>query len=317
MMLLYRLTYSVFFWLKRMKRSEKMGILHNFFAKFCDTYSYYFRLLLNKKFIPYFKTHPVKCGLNTKKRDESYTVSLTSFPKRIEYVWIAIDTLMRQNFKPDRIVLWLSNEQFPDGKIPESIEQLKEKGLTVRFCDELRSHKKYYYCFKEYPNDNIITVDDDMFYPVDFIKTLVKYHKKYPHDIIANSVQIIYPQMISPPTEWIVAKNYDKRASRNDFQAFTGAGALFPPNTFCDEAFDKTKVKSLAFTADDLWLKAMSLISGVKTTKIFKFRAFNVGMDIPDNETLFSVNKADGDNLNNMVWQSLVEEYDLGKYDLE
>lgn len=316
MMLLYRLTYSVFFWLKRMKRSKKTGVFKGLFIKLCDTYTYYFGLLLNRKFIPFFESHPVKYGLNTEKRDESYTVSLTSFPKRIEHVWIAIDTLMRQSFKPDRIVLWLSNEQFPDGEIPKSLEALKSKGLTIKFCDELRSHKKYFYSFEEYPQDNIITVDDDMFYPTDFIETLVKHHKKYPRDIIANSVQIIYPQITSLPTEWIVAENFEKRTSRNDFQAFTGAGTLFPPDTFCDEAFNKEKIKSLAFTADDLWLKAMSLMSGVKTTKIAKFRAFNMCIDIPGDETLFSVNKVDGENLNDKVWKSLVDEYDLGKYKL-
>ncbi len=317
MMLLYRLTYSVFFWLKRMKRSEKTGIFKGIFVKLCDTYSYYFGVLLNRKFIPYFASHPVKCGLNQQKRDERYTVSLTSFPKRIDYIWPAIYTLMCQSFKPDNIVLWLSEEQFPDKRIPEPLEQLKKCGLTVRFCDELRSHKKYYYAFKEYSDDNIITVDDDMFYPTDFIKTLVKYHKKHPRDIIANSVQIIYPQMTSLPTEWIVAPNFETRVSRNDFQAFTGAGALFPPKVFCEETFNKEKIKSIAFTADDLWLKAMSLVSGIKTTKIPKFRAFNMGMEIPSNETLFSVNKEQGENLNNKVWKALIDEYHLEQYELK
>ena len=39
-----------------------------------------------------------------------------------------------------------------------------KKQLEIIFVEEdLRSHKKYYYAFKEYQNDIIITIDDDIF----------------------------------------------------------------------------------------------------------------------------------------------------------
>ncbi len=312
MMLFYEAFYRVYFWLKRMARSEKTGFLKPKFKKLSDEYSYYFWLLLNRKYSKYFKNHPVKYGLNTKPRKEKYTVSFTSFPKRIEYVHLAVETLLRQSFKPDRIVLWLAREQFPDEVIPKSLEELKSRGLTVRFCDDLRSHKKYYYAFKEYPDDNIILVDDDMFYPRDMIKKLVKLHKKHHKDIICTSAQIIYPDLTAMPTEWVTAKNRGDYRSKDEVQAFTGAGSLFPPRWYTDEVFNLENIKKYAFTADDLWLKAMSLIAGVKTTKIKRYRAFYVDIDIKDNETLFSVNKQAGENLNNIVWQNLLDCYGIG-----
>ena len=44
--------------------------------------------------------------LNTEKRDEVVIVSLTSYPARISYVYLAIKSLMLQSYKPDRIILW-------------------------------------------------------------------------------------------------------------------------------------------------------------------------------------------------------------------
>ena len=96
-------------------------------------------------FMPrYLKRTAAKAGygLNTKKRNETYIVSFTSFPARIEDIWITIETLLRQSFKPDKIILWLAEEQFPDKKLPESLIKLTERGLSIEYCEDLRSHKK-------------------------------------------------------------------------------------------------------------------------------------------------------------------------------
>lgn len=315
MMLLYKLCYDAFFWLKRRKRSKKIVFLKKVFTYISDSFSYYFWVLLNRKYPAYFEKHPVKNGLNTKKRDERYIVSLTSFPARINHVHLSIETLMRQSFKADEIVLWLAKEQFSNAVLPKRLEELKDKGLTIRFCDDLRSHKKYYYTFREYPNDNIIIVDDDLFYPTDLLKKLVRLHKKHPKDIACESAQIIYPNLSAMPTEWIVAENYADYSSSLYVQSFQGCGVLYPPRWYSDELFNLENIRGLAFTADDLWLKAMSIISGVRTTKENKFRAFYVEIDIPNNETLFSVNKSEGENLNNIVWKALIEAYELEKYE--
>jgi hypothetical protein len=74
-------------------------------------------------------------GLNTENREVKYIVSLTSFPARIEMVWITVESLLRQNFKPDAIILWLTNQEFPDKKIPESLMRMQAKGLEIRYCD--------------------------------------------------------------------------------------------------------------------------------------------------------------------------------------
>ena len=85
-------------------------------------------------------------GINLEPRDEMYVLSLTSFPGRIDDVWIAVECLLRQTFKPDKIILWLAIGQFPDKVTPDSLKKLESRGLEVKFCeDDLRAHKKYSY----------------------------------------------------------------------------------------------------------------------------------------------------------------------------
>ena len=311
MMLVYSICYRFYFWIKRFRRWNWPKCVGRLIQKAYEWYNYYFGLLLNRKYAPWFRNHPVKCGLNKRKRKESYTISLTSFPTRIEYTYIAIETLLRQSFKPDRIVLWLAESQFPGKKLPESLTRLEGCGLTIRFCDDLLSHKKYYYAFREYPDDNIILADDDLFYARDTLKKLVKCHNKHPKDICAVSVQIMGSEVGTVPSVWSTTRNGERYISRNDVQAFTGAGSLFPAKWYTEEVFDKEKSMTLAATADDLWLKAMSLLAGVRTTAIFPVRGFPIEVWIDNNQMLFSKNGATGGNLNDETWRRLVNEYAL------
>ena len=311
MLFLYDIGYRFYFWLKRFRRWNFPKPIKKRLQKAYEWYDYYFGLFLNRKMIPWFEKHPVKWGLNTKKRDESYTVSLTSFPARIHHVHIAIETLMRQSSKPDNIVLWLAEDQFPDRKLPEKLTSLKKCGLTIRFCDDLKSHKKYYYAFQEYPNDNILLADDDLFYATDTINKLVKCHEKHPRDICAISAQIIAPQITAMPSLWPSVENGCRYVSSRNAQAFTGAGSLFPPKWYPQEVFDKEKAMSLAETADDLWLKAMSLLVEVNTTVVYPPRGFPIEVAIENNQTLFSQNGTAGGNQNDKVWSSLLEAYNI------
>ena len=103
-------------------------------------------------------------GLNTQERETKFIVSLTSFPARIDQIWISIECLLRQTVKPDALYLWLSKEQFAEQELPKSLTDLQERGLTVEFVDDdLKAHKKYYYAMQRHPEANIITVDDDLY----------------------------------------------------------------------------------------------------------------------------------------------------------
>ena len=82
------------------------------------------------------------------------------------------------------MILWLAKSQFDDiSVLPQKLVNLQKRGLTIRFCDDLRSHKKYFYVMQEHPEDIIVLADDDMFYPSDTLRKLIKMHKKYPKDI--------------------------------------------------------------------------------------------------------------------------------------
>ena len=215
---------------------------------------------------PYLKRTASKSGfgLNTEERDETYIVSLTSFPARINDIWISIETILRQSFKPDKIILWLANEQFPDKKLPDSLLQLKKRGLTIEFCEDLRSHKKYYYSIRQFPKANLITLDDDLYYHNDVLKNIVDLHKKFPRLITTNRAHKFRfnDRGIKSYRKW--KHNVTTKKPSHLLMQTGGAGTLYPPGSLYEKTFDQKLIKDLCFHADDLWLKMMAYLNNVK-----------------------------------------------------
>jgi len=217
--------------------------------------------------------YPFKCkvlkNVTSKNIAKGTIISLTTFPARIDSVWITIETLLRQTVKPEKIILWLANSQFESkDKLPNNLLNLEKRGLEIKLCDDLRSHKKYYYTMKNHPNHIIITVDDDMFYPESLVESLLSTHKKFPNTICCNLAHLITVEngVINKYQDWISgADGYDKPSY---YLVPIGCeGVLYPPNSLDQNVFNKEQIKELSPLADDLWLKAMATLKGIKTVK--------------------------------------------------
>lgn len=264
---------KIFYFLKfYFKISESRNSL---VRKLLNLFSITLSILANLWVSVNFKIPKKKYGLNYKvKRERKIVVSLTSFPARIDTIWISIESIFRQTCKPDIVILWLAKNQFTDiQSLPPALKKLQKRGLEIRFCEDLRSHKKYYYTFKEFPNDIIITIDDDVIYPENTIEALINLHKKYPEYICCNRAHLITKtkgDLVNPYEEWI--QNPTEVTGPTKFLCPTGvSGVLYPPNSVNKEVFNKESIRELCFHADDLWLKSMSIINHTKVVKSKEF----------------------------------------------
>ena len=240
---------------------------------------------ISNKVLPlYFKHSKRPCKGN----DINIIVSLTSFPARIEYVWLTVETLKRQSLKPQKILLYLSKEQFPEleKSLPENLKAEQDELFQIVFVDDdLRSHKKYYYAFRDYPEMNVVTFDDDVFYESHTLEELYNAHKRFKDCVICGRACTIAP--MREYNSWPRTK--EKYVPLNGILQIGISGVLYPPHCYSSLIFDVQAIKECCPKADDIWLNYMCRVKGSKIVMIDGY-VDNIPIQIRGDETLYSDN---------------------------
>lgn len=182
-------------------------------------------------------------------------ISLTTYSKRIYEVYLVIESIFRQTVKPDKVILWLSEDEFEYDNLPIVLQIQEQRGLEIRFCKDLRSYKKLLFTIMDYVDSDIITVDDDFIYPRDFIENLLNTSRKYPTCVCyyRGSRILLKNKQIVPYAKWIESEE-EYEPSLLNFA--TGAGGIFyPKGCFCKSVLDVDILLNLAPSADDIWFK--------------------------------------------------------------
>lgn len=202
--------------------------------------------------------------------DHEVVVSLTTYSKRIHEVYLTIESIMQGTVKPNRIILWLAEEEFKGKTLPIVLQNQIKRGLEVRYCKDIRSYKKIIPTLQLCPEACIITIDDDLIYEPDIIEHLIQSYKEYPSCVSACRIRKIEFKEDNTPqkyTEWSQS-DYVNHPSHLNFLT-SGGGTLFPPHSFSLEVFNEEMYRSFCMQADDIWINAMLVINKVRVCKAF------------------------------------------------
>lgn len=206
-------------------------------------------------------------GLNKQPREKKIVVSLTTIPFRIEAASLVIAIMMHQTMKPDEIVINLGSEFFKDVKLPALLLDEERCGVKINYCRDLFCHTKYFHTVQEYPDDIVITVDDDILYAETLIEDLYNSYLKYPDCISSMRTHLITfdnNNHVAPYINWkYECTDYIGTPSHRLFATGVG-GVLYPPHSLPAETFNIDSLLEVCPKADDIWLKIMEVISDVK-----------------------------------------------------
>lgn len=240
-------------------------------------------------------------------------ISLTSMPDRIKQVCYCIESLMRQKEKPHKIILWIEHENFDI--FSEKLNRYLKYGLDIRGCEDIKPHKKYYYAFKEFSKDIIITVDDDVFYPSYLISNLVECARKYPNSIVCYRAHEITFQnnRICKYSDWNGQSPGIKGPSHKLVATGVG-GIVYRPQLFYPEVLNIGEFTKICLYADDLWLKTMEVLSDIKVAKVGRFTKEWATIKYSQVNALTSANVYN--NRNDMYMNNLIEKYKINVSDI-
>ena len=198
----------------------------------------------------------------TKAGETPFIVSLTTYGKRFYEVCTTIESIMQGTVKPNGIVLW--RDETDHRPLPITLQRQVERGLQVLGTRDLRSYTKLLPSLKMFPEAHIVTIDDDIFYPHDFLENLKAAHLKNPHSIVANMVMKMSYSSDNIPTgilQWPYLHEGPADGTSRDlfFEGF--GGVLYPAGCMPEEVFHKEIFQDICPTADDVWFNAMARVS--------------------------------------------------------
>ena len=235
-----------------------------------------------------------KYGLTTEKRSPQLIVSLTTFPARIEYVHYTINTLLNQTLKADKVILWLAEEQFPNKEkdLPKDLLRLKNFGLTISWCEDLKSYKKLIPTIQTYPNDIIVTADDDVFYEPDTLEHLYNAYLNDKNNIYAR--RCLQLKFINNELSGVSGAKcgYKSNSNADYFNQQIGMYAcLYPPHSLYKDITDINKIKTTIPTHDDVYFWSMAILNRTKIQVVDGFDASAYLVEGTQNSALKNINQ--------------------------
>ena len=215
--------------------------------------------------------------------DNNLIVSLTSFPERINKdAKYTLYSLLNQSVKPSKTILWLAESQFPNKEkdIPHDIINMKQNGLDIEwYKQDIKSYKKLIPTLLRYPDAIVVTADDDIYYPENWLENLYQSYllQQDKKTVLCYKAVKHLLKRDDVSNEFFLDTNFTKNKTYIDYKydngsvfniAFNGSGTIFPAHSFYKDVCDEKLFMELAPTSDDIFLHFMLLLNNIKVKVI-------------------------------------------------
>ncbi len=185
--------------------------------------------------------------------DADVIVSLTSHGKRIARLHHALETIAIGRVRPRHILVWLSAD-LKNEPLTGPLSRLRRRGVEFGYAPDVGPHKKYYYALDRAieAGCSLVTADDDIYYPRNWLHDLFEAHSQTPDHIVSNRARRLSFEPdgeIAPYSAWPFMSNGEP-----DPLAFlTGVSGVIYPVAFLQilrqagDAFRETVPKRTMF----------------------------------------------------------------------
>jgi hypothetical protein len=196
-------------------------------------------------------------------------VTLTSYPPRFKLLHFNLMSLLAQTVSTDRVVLWIAEED--KSMLPEKVHSLTRLGLEIRYTSQLRSYKKLIPSLTAFPDAFLVTADDDVVYPENWLESLVAGYDRHAPTIVCRRAHRIVRngEGFAPYLKWQMNVS-DRQSSQpsSDLLPVGIGGTLYPPHSLHADVIDTPSFMRLCPQADDLWFWWMGRRTGVRIKRV-------------------------------------------------
>lgn len=207
--------------------------------------------------------------LSSKGDKSDIIVSLTSYGARVnDTLPYTLYSLLTQTRKPNRIVVWLDEDHWDEEKLSPILVKLKGHGIEFYYVPDIRSYKKLIPALKMFPDNVIITVDDDLYYNPKTIEWLVDSYQKSDKHSVIGTWAFTAKKRDGHYLPYSVWKEKENDNDSKEYSLIGCGGILYPPHIFDEEILKEDLFMEMAPTADDLWFWVMEKRLGISVRLI-------------------------------------------------
>lgn len=179
--------------------------------------------------------------------------SFTTWTKRHNIAAKMLEHFKNQTKKPDKIICWLSSDEYKGENIPTCLQKFVNDGyLEIMWVKENTKAFKRYETFKYYNNCYVVLLDDDVYYDNDYVERVYNAAKS------TKSITCYFTRTIEYINCVRKTISFCKYPTiKNDL--YDGV-TCYPPNTFPLEIFNYMKEREIVSPyCDDSWIKAFTI----------------------------------------------------------
>lgn len=236
-------------------------------------------------------------------------VSLTTYGQRIDSVPVAIESIARGTVRPRRLVLWLDNPELLES-LPEPLRRLERRGLEIRLSRNYGPHTKYYPYVRSTSRHTVplVTADDDIIYPPNWLALLVDANRRHPDAISGHWVSImgVAGNRVAAYETWARARDTAVRPANF---APGVSGVIYPPAMLEELKQHGEGFLSTCPGADDIWLHWVALQARIPVRQVGPVpRHFPI---IPGSQSQALMKTNVGENRNDQWIQGLYSAEDV------
>lgn len=207
------------------------------------------------------KQRPLEELFDSNKPEVPVVISLASIEPRLGSLHLVIRSLLDQSCRPKKILIWLNHAL--KSQVPAAVHALCSDQVELHFTPLNSPHKKLVGTLELYPDELVLTCDDDMMYHRDWLRIFWEEHQKRPAAILAvRTVYLRYDQDNQPLPSAAWRKPAEGKANPRAYLPIGQWGTLYPPNSLSPLFKEEKLFMRLCPQADDLWFKTMALLQG-------------------------------------------------------
>ena len=214
----------------------------------------------------------------------NFIVSIASYPKRDPLLPAVFQALSRQTLVPQKWILVLSVEDYPDG-LPKHLQKLERRGVEILWVeDNPYAVKKLIPVMEKYPYLGIVTLDDDMIYHPSLLSGLISKANQqeciigYVGKVLVQKKGKLHMHYREP---WLASKE----TNPEQVYLIGWGGIFYPPSSLDRRVLNLEAVhRMVPGRGSDIWFWAAAHANDTEQYCIGLPEAFNLAIPIPQNK---------------------------------